>query len=83
MMISRDRRGYKEKNWMEMLVTDTSFPEKLIVIAWCGFPYIIWVMTESLDIWYRVITSLGIWLFLSLLCYWFGNFMGSDERHWN
>ena len=65
MMISRDRRGYKEKNWMEMLVTDTSFPEKLIVITWCGLPYIIWLMSESLEVWYRVITSIGIWILIN------------------
>ena len=81
-MISRDRRGYKEKSFSEMLISDTSFPEKLIVIMRCAMPYLIWVMAEGLEIWYRVITSIGIWLFLSLLCYWFGKFMSSEDRDW-
>jgi len=82
-MISRDSRGYKEKSFMETLISDTSFPEKLIVIMWCAMPYLIWMMADGLEIWYRVITSIGVWLFLSLLCYWFGKFMSSEDRDWN
>ena len=83
MMISRDRRGYKEKSFSEMLISDTSFPEKLIVILWCGMPYLIWMMADGLGILYKVLTSIGVWIFLTLCCYWFGTFMSSEERHWN
>ena len=79
----RHREQIKEKGFMETLISDTSFPEKLIVIMWCGMPYMIWMMADGLEIWYRVLVSIGIWIFATLLCYWFGNFMGSGERHWN
>ena len=82
MIVSRDRGKYKEKSFMEMLISDTSFPEKLIVIMWCAMPYLIWMMAEGLEIWYRVLTSIGVWLFLSLCCYWFGKFMSSEDRSW-
>ena len=82
MIVSRDRGKYKEKSFMEMLISDTSFPEKLIVIMWCGMPYLIWMMAEGLEIWYRVLTSIGVWLLLTLLCFWFGKFMSSEDRSW-
>ena len=82
MVINRDRRGYKENSFMEMLISDTSFPEKLIVIMWCAMPYLIWMMAEGLEVWYRVLTSIGVWLFLTLCCYWFGKFMSSEDRSW-
>jgi len=81
-MIHR-RHNYKEKSFSEMLISDTSFPEKLIVIAWCGMPYLIWMMADGLGLIYKILTSIGVWVFLTLCCYWFGKFMGSEERHWN
>ena len=83
MIVSRDRGKYKEKSFMEMLISDTSFPEKLIVIMWCAMPYLIWMMADGLDIMYKIPISIGIWILLTLLCYWFGHFMSSDQRHWN
>ena len=83
MIVNRDRRGYKEKSFMEMLISDTSFPEKLVTIVWCGMPYLIWMMCDGLDMIYKIPISIGVWILLSLLCYWFGNFMSSGERHWN
>ena len=82
-MISRDRRGYKEKSFSEMLISDTSFPEKLVIIAWCGMPYLIWMMADGLEIMYKIPISIGMWILLTLLCYWFGHFMSSDQRDWN
>ena len=66
-MIRRDQ--IKEKSFMEMLISDTSFPEKLIVILWCGMPYLIWMMAEGLEIWYRILTSIGLFVLLTLLLF--------------
>ena len=79
----RHREQIKEKSFSEMLISDTSFPEKLIVIMWCAMPYLIWMMSEGLEIWYRVLTSIGVWILLTLLCYWFGKFMSNPDRDWN
>ena len=81
-MISRDRRGYKEKSFMEMLISDTSFPEKLIVIMWCGMTYLLWMMAEGLGVVYKVPIVISVWVLLTLLCYWFGHFMSSEDRSW-
>jgi len=77
------RHQPKPKGLFETIIEDTSFPEKMILIVWCGLPYIIWIMADSLSVVYKVLVSIGIWILLTLLCYWFGNFMSSDERHWN
>tara|TARA_Y100000593_G_scaffold85028_1_gene161423 strand:- start:542 stop:790 length:249 start_codon:yes stop_codon:yes gene_type:complete len=79
----RHREQIKEKSFSEMLISDTSFPEKLVVIMWCAMPYLIWMMSEGLEIWYRVLTSIGVWILLTLLCYWFGKFMSNPDRDWN
>jgi len=70
------------KGWFEEWL-DISFPEKLVTIAWCGLPYIIWLMVDGLEIWYKVLASVGVWVLLSFCCYWFGNFMSSEQREWN
>ena len=77
------RNDFKEKSWTEILISDTSFPEKLISIMWCGMPYLIWMMCDGLEIWYKVLVSIGVWILLTLLCYWFGTFMSSEDREWN
>ena len=46
-------------------------------------PYIIWLVVDDLIIVYKVLTSIGVWILMTLLCYWFGKFMSSDEREWN
>ena len=80
MMIRRN--DYKDKSFMEMLISDTSFPEKLVVIMWCGMPYIIWMMADGLELMYKIPISIGMWILLTLLCYWFGVFMSSQDRDW-
>ena len=77
------KSNYKEKGFIETLISDTSFPEKLIVIAWCGMPYLLWMMAEGLGVVYKVPIVISVWILLTLLCYWFGHFMSSDERDWN
>ena len=72
----------KNKNWGETFISDYSFPEKLIIILWCGFPYLIWMMCDGVEIWYRVLISVGIWILMTILCYWFGTFMSSQDRDW-
>ena len=80
-MIHR-RHQLKSKGWFEEWL-DISFIEKLVTIMWCGMPYIIWLVVDDLIIVYKVLTSIGVWILMTLLCYWFGNFMSSDEREWN
>ena len=81
-MIIRKGRQDRKKGWIEEWL-DLSFVEKLISILWCGMPYLIWMMADGLDIMYKIPISIGIWILLTLLCYWFGHFMSSSERHWN
>ena len=71
----------RKKGWFEQWL-DITFPEKLITIAWCGMPYIIWMMVEGLSVPYKILTSIGVWILLTLLCWWFGHFMSSEERNW-
>ena len=77
----RYKEQMRKKGWFEEWL-DLSFMEKLISVMWCGMPYLIWMMSDGLDIWYRVITSIGVWILLTLLCWWFGNFMSNQDRHW-
>ena len=72
----------RPKGWFEEWL-DLSFVEKLISIMWCGMPYLIWMMADGLDIMYKIPISIGIWILLTLLCWWFGYFMSSDQRDWN
>ena len=81
-MIIRDRHQPRPKGWLEEWL-DITFPEKLVTVAWCGLPYLIWLMVDDLIIVYKILTSIGVWILMTLLCYWFGNFMSSDQRHWN
>ena len=81
-MIIRDRHKPRKTSWLEDWL-NISFPEKMITILWCGMPYLIWIMADGLGILYKILTSMGVWIFLTLCCYWFGKFMGSEERHWN
>ena len=80
-MIHR-RNQPKPKGWFEEWL-DISFVEKLISIMWCGMPYLLWMMAEDVIVLYRIPIVIVIWILLTLLCYWFGNFMSSDQRHWN
>ena len=81
-MIIRKGRQDRKKGWIEEWL-DLSFVEKLISIMWCGMPYLIWMMADGLDVMYKIPISIGIWVLLTLCCYWFGIFMSSDQRHWN
>ncbi len=72
----------RKKGWFEEWL-DLSFMEKLITIAWCGMPYLLWMMAEDVIVLYRIPIVIVIWILLTLLCYWFGHFMSSSERDWN
>ena len=76
------RRIERNKGWFEQWL-DITFPEKLITIMWCGMPYLLWMMSEGLGVVYKVPIVISVWILLTLLCYWFGHFMSSDERDWN
>ena len=71
----------RKKGWFEEWL-ELSFMEKLVTIMWCGMPYLLWMISEGLSIPYRVITSISVWILLTLLCYWFGKFMSNEERSW-
>ena len=81
-MIIRKGRQDRKKGWTEEWL-DLSFVEKLMSIVWCGFPYIIWLMADGLELMYKIPISIGIWILLTLLCYWFGHFMSNQDRSWN
>ena len=76
------RHQPKPKGWFEQWL-DLSFVEKLITIGWCGMPYMLWMMADGLDIMYKIPIVISVWILLTLLCWWFGHFMSSSERHWN
>ena len=80
-MIRRKEQTLK-KGWLEEWL-DITFVEKLVSIAWCGIPYLIWLITDELSIIYKIPISIGVWMLMTLLCYWFGKFMSSDQRYWN
>jgi len=81
-MMIRDRHKPQSKGWFEEWL-DITFVEKLVSIIWCGVPYLIWLMADGLNVPYKVLVSIGIWILLTIGCYWFGKFMSSDQRHWN
>ena len=76
------KRIERNKGWFEQWL-DITFPEKLITIMWCGMPYLLWMMSEGLGVVYKVPVVISVWILLTLLCWWFGHFMSSDERGWN
>ena len=78
----RRREPQLKKGWFEEWL-DISFPEKLVTIMWCGLPYMIWLIADGLNVIYKLLVSIGVWILLTLLCWWFGKYMGSMERHWN
>ena len=46
-------------------------------------PYLLWMMNEGLNIGYKIPIVIGIWIVMTLLCYWFGVFMSNEQRDWN
>ena len=81
-MVVKKKNRYREKDLFEEWL-DTSFPEKLISIMWCGLPYIVYMILDGLTMWVKVLSSISIWILLTLLCWYFAGYMSSDERHWN
>ena len=79
-MVINKRNQPRQKGWFEQWL-DITFVEKLVSLAWCCFPYLIWMMCDGLDIWYKIVISIGGFIFATLLCYWFGKFM--SERDWD
>ena len=79
MIVRKDK--YKPKGWFESFLDDTTFLEKIICLIWCSaMPFIIWMMCDSLELTYKIIITIGVWLLMTLCCYWFGKFM--SERDW-
>ena len=81
-MVINKRNQPRQKGWFEQWL-DLSFMEKLITIMWCGMPYLLWMMNEGLNIGYKIPIVIGIWIVMTLLCYWFGVFMSNEQRDWN
>ncbi len=76
------KRINRKKGWFEEWL-DLSFMEKLMSITWCGMPYLLWMMSEGVSIVYRILIAIGVWILMTLACWWFGHFMSSEERDWN
>ena len=76
------KRIERNKGWFEQWL-DITFPEKLVTLMWCGMPYLLWMMSEGLGVVYKVPVVISVWILLTLLCWWFGHFMSSEERDWN
>jgi len=81
-MIFRKGESQLKTSWFEEWL-DITFLEKLVTIIWCGMAYILWLVFGDLITLYRVVVSIGTWIVLTLLTWWFGKFMGSEDRHWN
>ncbi len=81
-MIIRKGKYDRKKGWFEEWL-DLSFIEKLVTVMWCGMPYLLWMMFEDFNMLYKILLVIGVWILMTLACYWFGHFMSSDERHWN
>ena len=79
----RRREQIKQKGWSESFIDDTTFIEKLAFIMWFGMIYMFYLMFDMFDMWIRILISIGLFSLSSLLIYWFGKFMSSDERYWN
>ena len=84
-MIINKRNQPKSKGWFESFIDDTTFIEKIAYIIWCGLPYGLFIMLEIIisNIWIRIISSMGIFILLSLLIYGFACFMTNQDRSWN
>ena len=84
MIVNRRREPQLKKAWFETFIDDTTFVEKLVYIMWCGLPYFLFLMLDIIsNIWIRTISTIGIFILLSLLIYGFGKFMSSGNRDWN
>ena len=83
-MIRRKEQQLK-KGWFESWIDDTTFIEKIVYIIWCGLPYGLFLMLDIIisNIWIRTLSTIGIFILLSLLTYGFGKFMSSEGRWWN
>tara|TARA_Y100000034_G_scaffold70465_1_gene85031 strand:- start:131 stop:376 length:246 start_codon:yes stop_codon:yes gene_type:complete len=79
----RRREPQLKKGWSESFIDDTNFIEKIAFIMWFGMIGIFYIMFDMLDIWIRILISIGSFTISSIIIYWFGNFMSSEERHWN
>ena len=76
------KRIERNKGWFEQWL-DITFVEKLVTIAWCGMPYLLWMMSGGIIVVYRILMAVSIWILMTLACWWFGHFMSSEERDWN
>ena len=79
----RRKKDPKPKGWFESWIDDTNIIEKILFLMWFGMIYMFYIMFDMFDIWIRILLSIGLFSLSSLLIYWFGVFMSSEERNWN
>ena len=77
------RKPELKRGWFESWIDDTNIIEKLIFLIWFCMIYIFYIMFDGFDMWIRILLSIGSFIILSTLIYWFGSFMSSQERYWN
>ena len=77
------RKQEPKKGWFESFIDDTNIIEKLVFLIWFGMIGILYIMFDMFDMWLRILVSIGVFSLSSILIYWFGSFMSSQERHWN
>ena len=82
-MIINKRNQPKPVGWFEAFIDDTNIIEKILFLMWFGMIYMFYIVFDMFDIWIRILISIGLFSLSSLLIYWFGVFMSSEERNWN
>ena len=73
----------KDKHKTKSMLSSITIIEHLILLLWFTMPYFLYIMFDWFDIITRVGLTIGIFIVASILVYWFGNYMGSEERYWN
>ena len=77
------RKQPKPKGWFEAFIDDTNIIEKLFFLIWFGVIGIFYVMFDMLNIWIRILASIGLFTLLSILIYGFAVWMSHSHRKWN
>ena len=83
MIINKNRNKQLKEGWFEQFIDDTNIIEKLIFLIWFGMIGIFYIMFDMFNMWIRILISIGLFSLSSILIYWFGCFMSSEERSWN
>tara|TARA_R100001594_G_scaffold147565_2_gene200823 strand:+ start:239 stop:472 length:234 start_codon:yes stop_codon:yes gene_type:complete len=67
------------KTWWEMFLEDTNIIEKSVIVLWFALPSMLYIMTEGLNFWYRVLISGGISVILTIIVWIWAGYMAEKE----